>query len=128
MPSGIWTRGGNSTKSSMRDSALTSSIPFSPTSIRCISTRALLPYVLFSLATSSARRLATRAVVLILTLSSVCIAFWFFSDVAHVHLSTLNVIPLEIVVVESLAAGATWLIVRRIERVAHAQNAADEQR
>ena len=83
----------------------------------------LLPYVLFVLTAWSARRLTTRAVVLILTLSSVCVGFWFFWD-ALVRPSTLNLVPLEVVIVESLVAGATWLVVRRIERATHAHNAA----
>jgi len=83
----------------------------------------LLPYGFFILAAWSARRLATRTVVLMLTLSSVCIGFWFFWD-ALVRPSTLNLVPLEIVIVESLVAGATWLVVRRIERATHAPNAA----
>jgi len=83
----------------------------------------LLPYGFFTLATRSARRLATRAVVLIVTLVSVCVGFWFFWDAA-VRPSTLNLLPLEVVIVESLLAGATWLVVRRIERASHAHNAA----
>ena len=66
----------------------------------------LLPYVLFVLAAWSARRLTTCAVVLILTLSSICVGFWFFRD-ALVRPSTLNLAPLDIVIVESLVAGAT---------------------
>ncbi|MBN9693947.1 MAG: hypothetical protein J0M24_27200 [Verrucomicrobia bacterium] len=76
---------------------------------------AFLAYLFFSFAIISARRVRTRAVVLVLTLLSVCFAFWFFWD-ALVHPSTLNFIPLEIVILESLIAGATWLVVRRIER------------
>lgn len=83
----------------------------------------LLPYVFFVLAVRSALRRSTRAVVLILILSSVCIGFWIFWD-ALVRPSTMNLIPLEIVIVESLVAGATWLVVRRIERTTHAHNAA----
>ena len=82
----------------------------------------LLPYVLFVLAAWSARRLTTRAVVLILTLLSVCVGFWFFWD-ALVRPSTLNLVPLEVVIVESLVAGATWLAVRYIERATHAHSA-----
>src|SRR5439155_25907161 len=83
---------------------------------------AFLPYVLLPFAIRAARRVSTRAVVLALTLASVCVGFWFFWDAAFVHLSTLNLIPFEIVVVESLLAGATWLVVHRIERGTHADN------
>lgn len=78
---------------------------------------ASLPYVWFVLAARSARRLATRAAVLVLTLSSVCLGFWIFWD-ARIHPSTLNLNPLAVVIAESLVAGATWLVVRRIERPA----------
>ena len=83
----------------------------------------LLPYVFLVLATQSARRLAVRAGVLILILASVCLGFWCFWD-ARVHPSTLNLVSLEIVIVESLVAGAAWLVVRRIERKPHAPNPA----
>ncbi len=83
----------------------------------------LLPYVFLVLATQSARRLAARAVVLILTLASVCFGFWFFWD-ALVRPSTLNLVPLEVVIVESLVAGATWLVVRHVEQPTHAHNSA----
>lgn len=75
----------------------------------------LLPYLFFAFAARSARRPTTRAVVLILTVSSLCLGFWTFHD-ALVRPSTLNALPFDIVVVESFSAGATWLIVRRIER------------
>ena len=84
---------------------------------------AFLPYLFFPFAIISARRVGTRAVVLALTLLAACVAFWFFWD-ASVRPSTLNLLPLEIVIVESLVAGATWLVVRRIERATHAHNAA----
>src|SRR6266496_2179582 len=85
---------------------------------------AFVPYVLLPLAIRAARRIGTRAFVLTLTLASVCAGFWYFWDAAFVHLSTLNLIPLEIAVVESLVAGATWLVVRRVEKGTHAHNAA----
>ncbi|MEW6157177.1 MAG: hypothetical protein AB1813_07065 [Verrucomicrobiota bacterium] len=78
----------------------------------------LLPYVLLVLAALSARCLTTRAVVLTLILASVSVGFWFFWD-AFVHPSTLNLVPLEVVIVESLVAGATLLVVLRIERATH---------
>ncbi len=78
---------------------------------------AFLPYVLFPFAIISARRVGTQAVVLLLVLGSVCVGFWFFWDAAFVRLSTLNLIPFEIAIVESLVAGTTWLAVYRIERV-----------
>ena len=83
---------------------------------------AFLPYVFFPFAIVAARRDSTRAVVLLLALSSVCFGFWFFWDAAFVHLSTFNLIPFVVVVVESLVAGTTWLVVRRIERLTHAHD------
>lgn len=79
----------------------------------------LLPYVFFALAARAARRLATRAVVLSLRLTSVCIGFWFFWD-AMVRPSTLSLIALEVVIAEALMAGMTWLAVWRVERLKHA--------
>jgi ABC-type Na+ efflux pump permease subunit len=76
---------------------------------------AFLPYLFFSFAIISARRVRTLAIVLVPTLLAVCVAFWFFWD-ALVHPSTLNLIRLEVVFAETLIAGATWLVVRRIER------------
>lgn len=76
---------------------------------------AFLSYLLFPFAIISARRVSIRAVVLVLTLLAVCVAFWVFWD-ALVRPSTLNRIPFEIVMAESLVAGATWLVVRRIKR------------
>ena len=78
----------------------------------------LLPYVFLVLAAQSARHLAVRAGVLILTLMSVCLGFWCFWD-ARIHPSTLNLVSLEVVIIETLVAGATWLVVRRIERETH---------
>jgi len=75
----------------------------------------LLPYAFFILATRSARRLITLAAVLILTLLSVCVGFWFFWD-ALVLPSTMALLPLDIVIAESLSAAATWLVVRRVDR------------
>src|SRR5438132_747173 len=82
-----------------------------------------VPYFLLALAIGSTRRFGTRAVVLVLTLASVCVGFWYFWDAAFIHLSTLNFLPFEVVVLESLIAGATWLVVRRIESVKHETNA-----
>src|SRR5580765_743722 len=84
---------------------------------------AFVPYMLLPFAIRAARRFTTRSVVLLVTLLSVCIGFWFHWDAAFIHLSTLNLIPFEVVVVESLVAIATWLVVRRVERVTHDQNA-----
>ena len=85
---------------------------------------AFVPYVLLGSAIRGASRIVIRAVVLTLTLAFVCVGFWFFWDAAFVHLSTLNFIPFEVAVIESLGAGAVWLIVRRIDRTGHAQKAA----
>jgi hypothetical protein len=52
------------------------------------------------------------------------VGFWYFWDAAFVHLSTMNLIPLEVVIAESLVAGATWLVVRRVERVRDETHAA----
>ena len=83
---------------------------------------AFAPYVLLSFAIIVARHTAARGVILAITLASVCVGFWFFWDATFVHLSTLNLIPFEIAVVESLVAGATWLVVHRIERVTRESN------
>ena len=85
---------------------------------------AFVPYLLRPFAIVAARRATTRAAVLVLTLCSVCFGFWYFWDAAHVHLSTMNFIPLEVVIVESLVAGATWLVVHRVERVRDATHSA----
>jgi hypothetical protein len=82
---------------------------------------AFLPYVFFSFAISSAQRGSIRAILLVVILFSVGVGFWFFWD-ASIRPSTLNVVPLEIVVAESLVAGATWLSVRRIKQATHAYN------
>ena len=83
-----------------------------------------VPYMLLPLAIRAARRVTTRAVVLFLTLFSVCIGFSADWDAAFIHLSTLNLMPFEVAIVESLVIGATWLVVRRIERVPHDTKAA----
>jgi hypothetical protein len=83
-----------------------------------------LPYVFLGLGIRAARRIATRAFVLILTLASASVGFWYCWDAAFIHLSTLNLTPLVVVVVEAVVAGATWLVVRRIEKDTHAHNAA----
>jgi uncharacterized membrane protein len=83
---------------------------------------AFVPYVLLPFAIREARHIVTRAVVLTLILAFVCVGFWFFWDAAFVHLSTLNLIPFEVGVIESLVAGATWLVVRRIEHRKYAKN------
>jgi hypothetical protein len=83
-----------------------------------------LPYIFLGLAIRAACRLATRAFVLVLTLASASVGFWYCWDAAFVHRSTLNLTPLVVVVVETLVAGVTWLVVRRRERVIHAHNAA----
>ena len=80
---------------------------------------AFVPYLLLSLGITTARGLATQAVMLVVTLCSVAVGFWFFWDAAFIRLSTLNLVPLEVVVLESLVAGVTWLIVHRVERVKH---------
>jgi len=83
---------------------------------------AFLPYLFFTFAIISTRRVSTRAVVLILILVAVCVAFCFFWD-AKVRPSTFKPL-IELVIVESLVAGATWLVVRRIDQARHAHNAA----
>jgi len=75
-----------------------------------------LPYIFLALATGAARRLAIHAVVLVLTLTSVCVHFWYNWDAAYDHLSTLNFMPRDVAVLESLIAGAAWRIIRRSER------------
>jgi len=78
-----------------------------------------LPYIFLGLAIRAARRLATRAFVLVFTLASASVGFWYCWDAAYVHRSTLNLTPLVVVVVESLIAGGTWRVVRHIERARH---------
>jgi hypothetical protein len=77
---------------------------------------AFIPYLLLPFAIMAAHRIATRAVVLVLTLVLVCTAFWYYWDAAYIHISTMNLMPFMIAVVESLVAGLTSVIVYRIER------------
>jgi hypothetical protein len=83
----------------------------------CLFPPGLVPYVLFAFAIRAARRVLVRVTVLLLILLSVCVGFWCFWDAAFIHLSTLNLIPLEVAVVESLLAGGTWLVVRNVEKI-----------
>jgi len=83
-----------------------------------------VPYVVLSFVIRTARRLTTRVCVLVFTLISVCVSFLFCWDAAFIHLSTLNSTPLVVAIVEALVAGAMCLVVRRVERVTHAHNAA----
>lgn len=80
---------------------------------------ALAPYALFLFPIDAARRMVVRATLLVLTLLSVVIGFWFFWDAAFVHFSTMNSIPFMIAVIESLVAGVAWRVVHRIEKVKH---------
>ncbi|MEI7730889.1 MAG: hypothetical protein WCO56_15045 [Verrucomicrobiota bacterium] len=80
---------------------------------------AFVPYVLLAVAIRSARRLGTRAVVLVLTLASVCIGFWYFWDAAFIRLSTMNFIPFQVAIGESLVAGGALIVVWRAERMTH---------
>lgn len=75
----------------------------------------VLTYVFYFLAAWSADRLATRAVVLALTLSSVCVAFWCFWE-ARLSPWRMSLIPQMVVMIEYLVAGAVWFVIRRIER------------
>jgi hypothetical protein len=77
---------------------------------------AFIPYVLLFFAARAARRSVARIVVLVVTLCSVCIGFWFCFDAAFIRLSTLNFLPLEIAVVKSLVAGLLLLAIHRLER------------
>jgi hypothetical protein len=83
-----------------------------------------VPYLLLAFATMSAHRLGSRAAVLLLTLGSVCASFWYFWDAAFIRLSTLNLMPFDVAVVESLVTGAAWFAIRRSERVKHEASAA----
>jgi hypothetical protein len=78
---------------------------------------AFVSYALLIPTIRSTRRIITRAAVLMLTLILVGAGFWFFWDAAFIHLSTMNFIPFELAVVESLVAGMSLVIVRKIERV-----------
>jgi hypothetical protein len=84
---------------------------------------AFVPYILFIFAIRGACRIAVKAVVLILTLLLVCVGFWVLWDAAFVHLSTMNFMPFEVAVVQSVVAGITWLVVRRVERAKHEPSA-----
>jgi hypothetical protein len=75
----------------------------------------VLTYIFYFLAVWSASRLATRAVVLALTLVSLCVAFWCFWE-ARLSPWRTSLIPQVVVMMEYLVAGAVWLVIRRIER------------
>ena len=81
------------------------------------------PYLVFPFVIRAAHRLATRVIVLVFALTSVCVSFWFCWDAAFIHLSTMNLTPLIVALVEVLVAGTMWLVVRRVEKVTHAHNA-----
>jgi hypothetical protein len=83
---------------------------------------AFIPYFCLLLAIIAARRLVTKAIVLLLTLSSVGVGFWYYWDAARIHLSTLNFTPLEVAIIESLVAGIAYSVVCRIEKVKHPAN------
>lgn len=76
---------------------------------------AFIPYLLLPYALIAAHRTTTRAVVLVLTLVLVCVAFWYYWDAAFIRISTMNLIPFEIAVIESLTAALASVIVYRIE-------------
>ena len=77
----------------------------------------LLPYLLLAFVIRAARHLTTRVLVLMFTLISVCVSFWFCWDAAFVHRSTLNFEPRDVAFVQGLLAGVLWLVVRRVERL-----------
>ena len=73
-----------------------------------------LPYALLVGAAWSARRLRICGLVLAFMLASVCVSFWVFWD-AILYPSTLNLMPLDVLIVESLVGGAVWISVSRSE-------------
>jgi hypothetical protein len=74
-----------------------------------------LPYALLLGAARSARRPSLRAAVLGLMLATVCTTFWVYWD-AILRPSTLNLMPLDVLILESLVGGVAWAAVRRSER------------
>ncbi len=69
-------------------------------------------YAFFFHAAWLARRLLLQAVVLIVTLASVCVAFWCFWE-ARLSPWHMSIAPLVVIMVEYLAAGTVWSITRR---------------
>ncbi len=85
---------------------------------------AFVPYLFLAFAIRASRRLVVRAVVLVVSLGSVCAGFFVYWDASFIHLSSHNTNPLAVVVIESLLAVATWLVVRRLEREVIQEHAA----
>jgi hypothetical protein len=69
-------------------------------------------YAFFFHAAWLARPLLLQAVVLIVTLTSVCVAFWCFWE-ARLSPWHMSIAPLVVIMVEYLAAGTVWFIARR---------------
>ena len=80
----------------------------------------LAPYLLLPFVIRAAHHLTTRLIVLLFTLVSACVSFWFCWNAAFVHRSTLNSAPLDVALAEAFLAGMLWLVVRRVEWVSHA--------
>jgi uncharacterized protein len=75
------------------------------------------PYLVLAFVVQAASRPTTQGFVLVFTLTSVCISFWFCWDAAFIHVSTLNLRPLVVAMVETLAAGAAWVTVYHVEKI-----------
>lgn len=81
----------------------------------------LAPYIFLPFVIRAARHLTARVIVLLFTLISVCVSFWFCWDARFIHLSTLNLMPLDVGLVEGLLAGVLWFVVSRVERLRQAR-------
>jgi len=72
-----------------------------------------VPFILVLGAIRAAKSVGRRAAVLVATLFVVGFGFSVYFDRSFIHLSTLDFSPIEVPLVQSLVAGATWLGVRR---------------
>jgi hypothetical protein len=73
------------------------------------------PYLILPFAIHTARRLIVRWLVLAYSLILVSVGFWFCWDVTFVHVSTLNLMPLNVAMVEAVVTGAICFVVRRVD-------------
>ncbi len=70
------------------------------------------PYIVSFFPILAARSCAARAIVLGAVLFNVCYGFWFYFDLAFVHLTTMSDVPLTVPFVQSAVAAAAWVFVR----------------
>jgi hypothetical protein len=73
---------------------------------------ALLPYLVLFFSLRRARSLAASAVVLVAALGVVCYGFWVYFDRTFVHVSSIELSPIEVPFEQLLAGIASWVIVR----------------